>query len=82
MSGLPGGTYTFYFAVDTNMNGLLDSEEVFFDSVIAAIVVTNSFFGPAQTSGETAFTIHPIESVVPGETVRVVVWWFRFLKVI
>ena len=39
VSGLPSGPYIFYFAVDTNMNGLLDlgEGELFFDS--AEIVV-------------------------------------------
>ncbi len=34
VSGLPSGTYTLYFAVDMNMNGLLDFDKLFFDSVV------------------------------------------------
>ena len=34
---IPVGTYTFYFAVDTNMNGVLDFGELFFDSVVVNI---------------------------------------------
>lgn len=33
MLGLPVGTYTFYFAVDTNMNGNLDFDQLYYDSV-------------------------------------------------
>lgn len=32
VAGLPSGPYTFYFAVDTNMNGVIDFGELFFDS--------------------------------------------------
>ena len=32
------GTYIFYFAVDTTMNGVLDFGELFFDSVIVNII--------------------------------------------
>jgi hypothetical protein len=39
MSGLPMGTYIFYFAVDTNMNGSLDLDELFFDSVVVNITL-------------------------------------------
>ena len=38
MTGLPAGTYTFYFAVDTNMNGNLDIDELFFDFVFVNII--------------------------------------------
>ena len=38
MAGLPVGTYTFYFAVDTNMNGVLDFGELYFDSVVVNIM--------------------------------------------
>lgn len=40
--GLPVGTYTFYFGVDTNMNGSLDSGSLFFDSVVVNISVAVS----------------------------------------
>lgn len=33
VSGIPVGTYKFYFAVDTKMNGLLDFDQLFFNSV-------------------------------------------------
>jgi hypothetical protein len=33
ISGLPGGTYSFYFAVDMLMNGALDLEQLHYDSV-------------------------------------------------
>ena len=38
VSDLPSGTYTFYFAVDMNKNGLLDLD-VFFDSVVVNIII-------------------------------------------
>ncbi len=37
VSVLPSGTYTFYFAVDTNINGSLDVAELFFDFVVVNI---------------------------------------------
>ncbi len=37
VSVLPSGTYTFYIAVDMNMDGLLDLDELFFDSVVVNI---------------------------------------------
>ncbi len=37
MPDLPAGTYTFYFAVDTNMNSVLGFNELFFDSVVVNI---------------------------------------------
>ena len=33
MTGLPDGMYTFYFAVDTNMNGSFDFDQLYYDSV-------------------------------------------------
>ncbi len=37
VSGLPSGTFTFYFAVDTNMNSVLDFAELYYDSVVVNI---------------------------------------------
>jgi hypothetical protein len=37
MSGLPTGNYTFYFGVDMVMNGSLDMNDIFYDSVIVNI---------------------------------------------
>jgi len=37
MSGLPLGTYTFYFGVDMVMNGSLDMGSIYYDSVIVNI---------------------------------------------
>ena len=37
MSGLPPGIYTFYFGVDMVMNGLLDMESIYYDSVAVTI---------------------------------------------
>ena len=33
MSGLPTGSYTFYFGVDMNMNNSLDMDKAYYDSV-------------------------------------------------
>lgn len=30
---LPQGYYTFYFGVDMNMNGILDVDRIYYDSV-------------------------------------------------
>ena len=38
VSVIPSGTYTFYLAVDMNMNGLLDLDELFFDFVVVNIM--------------------------------------------
>jgi len=32
-TGLPTGTYTFYFGVDGNMNGVIDMGQIYYDSV-------------------------------------------------
>jgi hypothetical protein len=37
ISGLPTGTYTFYFVVDLNMNGNVDMDKVYYDSVDVTI---------------------------------------------
>ncbi len=37
MSGLPVGTYKFYFAVDMNMNGHLDMGQLYYDSVTVTV---------------------------------------------
>lgn len=36
-SALPAGEYTFYFGVDTQMNGVLDVESLVFDSVVLTL---------------------------------------------
>jgi hypothetical protein len=33
MSGLPAGTYDFYFGIETNRNGTLDYDQLYYDSV-------------------------------------------------
>jgi hypothetical protein len=38
ITGLPVGTYTFYFAVDTIMNGQIDFSNLSYDSVIVHVV--------------------------------------------
>jgi V8-like Glu-specific endopeptidase len=42
MSGLPAGSYTFYFGVDTNMNGSIDMGQIYYDSVDVNITSTGS----------------------------------------
>ena len=37
VAGLPPGVYTFYFGVDTNMNGVLDLPLLYLDSVIVSV---------------------------------------------
>ncbi len=37
MSGLPTGTYTFYFGVDESMNGFPDMAQIYYDSVVVNI---------------------------------------------
>ena len=37
-SGLPAGSYTFFFAVDLLMNGMLDLQQAQYDSVRITIV--------------------------------------------
>jgi len=38
VQGLPQGAYAFYFAIDTNMNGVLDVDDIHFDSVAVDVV--------------------------------------------
>jgi hypothetical protein len=66
--GLPEGVYTLYFAVDTNMNGLLDIESMFYDRVSVVISDPNKFLFPdtgqtqdfTPTFGEDSdYTINP-----------------------
>lgn len=42
ISGLPPGTYTFYFAVDTNMNGQLDFDQLHYDDVVVNVTGAGS----------------------------------------
>ena len=37
ITGLPVGSYTFYFGVDTNMNGSIDLGQIYYDSVNVTI---------------------------------------------
>lgn len=37
ISGLPGGIYTIYFGIDLNMNGSLDIDPLYYDSVVVNI---------------------------------------------
>jgi DNA-binding beta-propeller fold protein YncE len=37
ISGLPQGTYTFYFGIDLTMNGLLDRNQLYYDEVTVNI---------------------------------------------
>lgn len=50
MSGLPTGTYIFYFAVDSNMNGSLVSDKVYADSVTVAVTSTTCTYSISPTS--------------------------------
>ncbi len=38
ISGLPAGQYDFYFGVDTNMNGVIDYDQLVLGSVQATIL--------------------------------------------
>ncbi len=38
ITGLPAGTYVFYFGVDTIMNGQLDFDHLYYDSVVVNIM--------------------------------------------
>jgi hypothetical protein len=44
-SGLPLGDYTFYFGVDTVMNGLINMGQMYYDSVEVNIAATSSVVG-------------------------------------
>jgi parallel beta-helix repeat protein len=37
ISGLPTGTYTLYFGVDMNMNGSIDFDKLYYDSVVVYV---------------------------------------------
>ena len=57
ISGLPVGMYNFFFAIDTNMNGSLDFDKLYFDSVGVKIIEDS----PANIS-PTANIINPSTS--------------------
>lgn len=50
ISGVPTGSYTFYFGVDTVMNGALNSEQLYYDLCIVAVAETNPVPVPYPTS--------------------------------
>jgi hypothetical protein len=37
MSGLPSGTYKFYFGVDLNMNGIINYDQLYYDMVVVIV---------------------------------------------
>ena len=45
-SGLQEGTYTFYFGVDTDMNGLITWDSVYYDTTLVTIESGVTTFGP------------------------------------
>jgi C1A family cysteine protease len=45
-SGLQAGTYTFYFGVDTDMNGLITWDSVYYDTTLVTIESGVTTFGP------------------------------------
>lgn len=51
-SGLSEGSHTFYFAVDTNMDGNLDLDQIFFDSVTVTIAADTSGSCTSETLWE------------------------------
>jgi hypothetical protein len=56
MSGLSEGIHTFYFAVDLAMNGLLDTDQIYYDSV-QVTVEQNDKEPPTVPAGLTATAI-------------------------
>jgi hypothetical protein len=56
MSGLSAGMHTFYLAVDLDMNGLLDMDQVYYDSV-QVTVAQNDTEPPSVPAGLTATAI-------------------------
>lgn len=42
VSGLPAGTYTFYFGIDTTMNGSVDFDRLYYDGVIVRVAEDHS----------------------------------------
>ncbi len=42
-SSLPSGSYTFYFGVDMDMNGVIDMEQMFYDSVMLNVTLSNKY---------------------------------------
>jgi hypothetical protein len=62
VSGLPIGTYTFYFGVDMRMNGSLDFNELYYDSVVVNIVeepypndLTGNYIGSLNATATECF---------------------------
>jgi len=81
VTGLPAGNYLFYFAVDTVMNGQLDMDHLFFDSVTVTIsesagnifyVATNGSDSNPGTLDAPWLTIqHAADSMRAGDTVHI-----------
>jgi hypothetical protein len=51
ISWLPEGSYTFYFAVDTDMNGSLDLDQLYYDSVQVTVTQSNDSFTQTDLAG-------------------------------
>ena len=64
MSGLPVGTYNFYFAIDTNKNGALDFDELYYDSIEVTVGTT------ITTPGGQISLIIPIDALPEGVTLE------------
>ena len=61
-SGLPVGTYTFYFGTDAVANGELDSDSLAYDSIV--VVSELAVAGTAESCGNSRqlFSVDPLES--------------------
>ena len=61
-TGLPAGTYTFYFGTDTVANGELDVDSLAYDSIV--VVSELAVAGTAESCGNSRqlFSVDPLES--------------------
>ena len=77
VSGLPQGSYTFYFGVDLLQNGELDRNELTFDSIVVdislAVPVSNTscgtetaLFTQAPLQSDAYFEIDPLGATNPS----------------
>lgn len=57
ISGLSAGTYKFYFGIDTNMNGILDFDWLYYDGVVVNVIAPLDTSPPSVPTGLIATAI-------------------------
>ena len=68
MSTLPVGEYTFYFGIDTNKNGSLDLDLLYYDSVSVNINILISTYIAEITDPDNPYSVVAVDGVNGKET--------------